>query len=332
MKFTLIVCTYKRPQPLFKLLESVRLQQLYPNTIIIVDGSPDSYTRALLETNLYDGLTYYHVPPEHRGLTKQRNYGIARVADDQDIVCFLDDDIVLKPDYFSALLTTYQEHPDALGVGGYIVGETSWKVVAQGYKQGISEYIYDGYVRSDGSRFVMRKRLGLDTDRPPAHLPDFAHGRSVSFLPPSGKVYPVEQFMGGVSSYKLSALKAHQFSEFFEGYGLYEDADFTFRLSKEGSLYVNTAAQLYHYHDPDGRPNQFNYGKMVIRNGWYVWRVRYPKPGIKARIKWNMTAALLTSIRLTNALRGNAKMAAFTESVGRIWGWWSLLFNKPRRV
>ncbi len=332
MRFTLIICTYKRPQPLLTLLESVKIQQLYPDHILIIDGSPDERTKQVFDIQSFKGLVYYKVPPEHRGLTKQRNYGIARVADDQNVVCFLDDDIVLKPDYFSALLATYQTYPDALGVGGYIIGETKWETTNNAYKSKINEFAFDGYVRSDGSRFVMRKRLGLDANRPPAHLPDFAHGRSVSFLPPSGKIYPVEQFMGGVASYKLDALKEHQFSEYFEGYGLYEDADFTFRLSREGSLYVNTAAQLYHYHDPDGRPNQFNYGKMVVRNGWYVWRTRYPKPKIKARLKWNATAAVLTGIRLTNALRGNAKMAAFTESMGRIWGWWSLLFNKPRRV
>ena len=332
MKFTLIVCTYKRPQPLVKLLESVVVQSLYPDHILIVDGSPDDRTQDVLQEQPFKGLSYYKVPPEHRGLTKQRNYGIARVAADQDVVCFLDDDIVLKPDYFSVLLDTYTQYPDALGVGGYIINDTAWKAIPKDYQCPANQYCYDGYTRPDGSRFVLRKKLGLDANRPPAHLPDFAHGRSVSFLPPSGKIYPVEQFMGGVASYTLDALKKQQFSEYFEGYGLYEDADFTFRLSQEGALYVNTGAQLYHYHDPDGRPNQFNYGKMVLRNGWYVWRTRYPKPTIKARLKWNMTAAVLTTIRLTNALRGKGKMAACTESLGRIVGWWSLLFNKPKRV
>jgi len=325
MRFTLIVCTYKRPRPLLKLLESVKIQSRYPNHILIIDGSPDARTEELLKAQTFKNVTYYKVPPEHRGLTKQRNYGIARVTDDQDVVCFLDDDIVLKPNYFSVLLDTYQQYPDALG-------ETAWKSVPAAYKPQTNEFVFDGYIRKDGSRFVMRKRLGLDADRPPAYLPDFAHGRSVGFLPPSGKIYPVEQFMGGVASYTFLALKTHKFSEYFEGYGLYEDADFTFRLSKEGALYVNTGAQLYHYHDPDGRPNQFNYGKMVVRNGWYVWRTRYPKPKIKARLKWNITAAVLTCIRLTNVIKGKSKMAALTESLGRIWGWWSLLFNKPKRV
>jgi GT2 family glycosyltransferase len=88
-----------------------------------------------------------------------------------------------------------------------------------------------------------------------------------------------------------------RFSTYFEGYGLYEDADFTLRLSKIGKLYVNTNAQLGHFHDASGRPNKFLYGKMVVRNGWFVWRVKYPNPSFMARIKWNAIVLLLTFIR-----------------------------------
>jgi hypothetical protein len=69
---------------------------------------------------------------------------------------------------------------------------------------------------------------------------------------------------------------------------------------------------------------------MVLRNGWYVWRVKYPKPTLKARLKWNATAFLLTAIRSTNIITSNSKQAALTESLGRIVGWWSLLFNAPK--
>ncbi len=138
--------------------------------------------------------------------------------------------------------------------------------------------------------------------------------------------------MGGVASYKKSVLKSQKFSEYFTGYGLYEDADFTLRLSKKGDLYVNTAAQLYHYHEASGRPNQFHYGKMVLRNGWYIWRVKYPSPPFKARIKWNTTALLLTLIRFLNSITGPKRKQAFTEALGRTAGWFSLLYNKPRHT
>ncbi len=339
-KFSLIVCTYMRPVALCTLLDSVQLQSRYPDEILIIDGSTDDATqdRFLADRgggreseNNYKNLSYYKVPPEHRGLTKQRNYGIERVGDTMEIVCFLDDDIVLEPPYFEEILKTYQEHPDALGVGGYIINGVSWEKVNEPFTPAINQFHYDGYVRSDGSRFVLRKRVGLDADTPPGYPPDFSHGRSISFLPPSGNIYQVEQLMGGVASYKIEALKSQKFSEYFEGYGLYEDADYTLRLSKKGPLYINTKAQLYHHHDPEGRPNKFSYGKMVVRNGWYIWRVKYPRPTMKARLKWNLTSGLLTFIRFSNSMTTNKKQRteAFTEALGRVVGWFSLLVNKP---
>lgn len=330
MRFSLIICTYQRPKPLVKLLHSVKEQTLYPHEILVIDGSVDTATQEILTLHTFQNLIYYKVPEAQRGLTKQRNFGIKNVASNMDIVCFLDDDIVLTPNYFKELIGTYKRFPEALGVGGYIINEIDWRPLGKNEKVAQNQFAYDGWVRKDGARFVLRKRVGLDTDRPPAHLPDFSHGRSVSFLPPSGKIYSVEQFMGGVASYQKNVFKSLNFSAYFEGYGLYEDADFTLRLSKKGPLYVNTAAQLYHFHEPLGRPNQFLYGKMVVRNGWYVWRVRYPKPSMKARCKWHITALLLTLVRYVNAFKGPHRKAALSEALGRTLGWYGIIFNPPK--
>ncbi len=330
MNFSLIICTYKRPKALLTLLESVELQSLYPNEIIIVDGSPDEATSEMLHQNHFDHLVYFKVNPEDRGLTKQRNYGIARVSETSEVICFLDDDTVLSIDYFEEIIKTYAIHPEALGVGGYITNEMEWQYVGTEYVPKLNEFYFDGYKRVDGARFVWRKKLGLDSDMPPGYSPEFSHGRSVGFLPPSGKVYPVEQLMGGVASFRKSVFEEFQFSTYFEGYGLYEDADFTLRVSKVGTLYLNTAAKLEHHHDAAGRPNQYQYGKMVVRNGWYVWRVKNPNPSLKAKFKWHIISLLLAVIRGTNVVTTSKKKEAFTEFMGRIMGWFSLFFNPPK--
>ncbi|MEC4004389.1 glycosyltransferase family 2 protein [Flavobacterium sp. SUN052] len=328
--FSLIVCTYMRANALLDLLNSVKEQTYYPNEIIIVDGSLNNETQQALEQNKFENLIYFKVDDLNRGLTKQRNFGISKVDSLSKIVCFLDDDTILEKDYFEQLLNTYTIYPAALGVGGYITNETIWEKATPNYHPKFKEYFYDGWRKMDGSRFLIRKRLGLDTNLPPCYMPEFSHGRSVAFLPPSGKIYQVEQLMGGVSSFKKEILDQYKFSTYFQGYGLYEDADYTFRLSKIGSLYLNTNAKLAHFHDGSGRPNKYNYGKMVLRNGWYVWRVKYPNPRLIARIKWNLIALLLTMIRFTNVFTTSHKKEAFTESIGRIVGWSSLLFNKPK--
>lgn len=326
MNFSLIICTYMRPTALLKLLKSVANQTLYPNEVIIVDGSVDNLTKEILEVNFFENLTYYQVTPEDRGLTKQRNFGIERVSSNIDIVCFLDDDTVLDSNYFKNLIETYITHPEALAVGGYIVNEVKWRQVE---KTSDNEFYYDGWARKEGLRFKLRKKLGLMDNTPPGWMPKFSNGRSVGFLPPSNQVYEVEQIMGGVSSYRTEVFKELSFSKYFEGYGLYEDADFSLRLAKKGKLYVNTAATLEHHHDASGRPNNFEYGKMVIRNGWYVWRVKYSNPSIIARLKWNGIAIVLMLLRFVNIFTTIKRKEAFTEALGRCYGLLSLIFNKP---
>lgn len=317
-----------RPQALLKLMQSVALQSRYPNEILIIDGSLDDKTKVLLEQNSFKNLKYFKVDDNDRGLTKQRNFGIKLVNETSEIICFLDDDVILDSQYFDKLINTYLEKPDALAVGGYITNEVAWE--KETLPKNKDHFYYDGWQRKEPSRFKIRRLFGLLPDVAPGFMPSFSHGRSVSFLPPSGNVYPVEQLMGGVSSYKKDVFKTLKFSTYFEGYGLYEDADFSLRLAKKGNLYVNSNAQLCHYHDGSGRPNMFKYGKMVVRNGWYVWRVKYPEPTLKARFKWHATVVLLTKVRFINALTTIKRKEAIAEGFGRLFGWFSLIFNAPK--
>lgn len=329
MRFTLIICTYKRKDALQTLLNSVEGQNFYPNQILIIDGSPDDFTKEMVGNCKFKNLEYFQVDPKDRGLTKQRNIGISKVDDLSEIVCFLDDDTILDQNYFQEILRTYSLNPDVLGVGGYISNEAKWEKLPNNYRKSDNDFVYDGWRREEGKRFIYRKKLGLDTNCPPGFSPLFSHGRSIGFLPPSGKVYPAEQLMGGVSSFKKSAFQEHQFSTYFEGYGLYEDADFCLRVAKSGTLLINTAALLEHHHDTAGRPNKYIYGKMVVRNGWYVWRVKNNNPNFRDKMKWHSITLVLIIIRLTNVLTTNKKMEAFSESVGRLVGWFSLIIKKP---
>ena len=317
-----------RAKPLLNLLNSVSNQSNYPNEIIIVDGSTNDETQELLEKNTFENLTYYKVDEQNRGLTKQRNFGISKVGSLSELVCFLDDDTILEKDYFENIITTFIEKPDAIGVGGVAINENKWKINTSNIKKSTKFYVLENYYIKESSRNYLRNIVGLASNKMPGVMPEFSHGKTCSY-PLNQKVYPVDLLVGMSMNFRKSLFDKITFSTYFEGYGLYEDADFSLRALKFGQNYINTAAKLSHYHDSSGRPNQYNYGKMVVRNGWYVWRIKYPKPTIKARLKWNLTSFLLTLIRFSNTFTTTRKKEAFTESVGRIVGWFSLLYNKP---
>lgn len=329
MNFTLIVCTYMRPDPLLNLLNSVKVQTLYPNEILIIDGSTNEDSKAIFEQNSFQSLTYFQVDKEHRGLTKQRNFGVSKVSNDSEVICFLDDDTSLEPTYFEEIIQAYKSDTDIIGVAGIAINENNWikKEPNQKYSK-YKYYEFEDYVYPYGSRNVLRNILGLQSNLGPGRMPEFSHGRTCGF-PLTDKIYEVDLLIGMSFSFKRKVFESIQFSQYFEGYGLYEDADFSIRALQFGKNVIATTAKLSHYHNQLGRPNKYQYGKMVTRNGWYVWRIKYPRPSLKAKFKWNAIILLLAFIRFSNIFTTNKRQEAFTEFSGRIIGWLSLFINKP---
>jgi GT2 family glycosyltransferase len=319
-----------RPEALKHLLQSVAEQTVYPNQILIIDGSSDNRTEKLFQTVNYKNIEYHLVNAADRGLTKQRNYGIKRVDSSSEIVCFLDDDTVLTANYFFEILQTFQENEAYIGVGGVAINENNWirKQPNVQYSQH-RFYEWEGYVYPEGLRNVVRNVLGLASNLGPSRMPSFSHGRTCGF-PLVNKTYEVDLLIGMSMAFRTKIFKEIQFSNYFEGYGLYEDADFSLRALRFGKNSINTKAQLYHNHEPSGRPNQYQYGKMVVRNGWYVWRTHNPQPSLHDTFKWHAITIVLLFIRFANTFTTKQRKTAFTEALGRTVGWWSLLFTKPK--
>jgi GT2 family glycosyltransferase len=318
-----------RPDSLIKLLNSVKQQTLYPNEILIIDGSITNETEEIIAQYSFDNLRYFLVSEENRGLTRQRNYGLSKLSTYSEVVCFLDDDTVLKSNYFEEIIKTYKSDDSIIGVGGIAINENKWIKKVSGVKYGkFKFYELDGFVHPEGIRNIARNRLGLQSDLPPGKMPQFSNSRTCGF-PLNGKVYEVDLLIGMSFSFRKIVYDSIQFSTYFEGYGLYEDADYSIRALQFGKNVITTNAQLYHYHDQLGRPNKYQYGKMILRNGWYVWRLKYSKPSFTSRLKWNAIAWLLIIIRFSNIFTSNKRREAFTETAGRIIGWLSLCFSKP---
>lgn len=328
-QISVIICTYMRPDALQVALRSFSNQTVSPLEIIIVDGSTDTDTAVLVASFPYLNLQYYSVNPDQRGLTKQRNFGLSKVSHTAEIVAFIDDDVELYPDYFERLQEAFLSDAAIVGVGGVAVNEMYWKKNTQQLKPSARYYLWEDYVFDASLRNRMRHFFGLESHLPPGCMPEYGHGRTYSY-PLTGKIYEVDVFMGYSMAFRASLFTTLRFSTYFEGYGLYEDADFCIRAQKLGKIVVATTVLLNHFSAPSGRPNAYKYGKMVVRNGWYVWRQKYPNPSSMARFKWNCITLLLACIRGTNVFTETQKMQALTDCLGRWVGWFSLVFNPPK--
>lgn len=330
MKFSLIICTYMRPISLLSLLHSISRQTLYPSELLIIDGSTNEETKEILNKYSFEQLHYYKVDEKDRGLTKQRNFGIQKASKDSEVLCFLDDDTVLEPDYFEAIIATYKSDNNITGVAGVAINENRWQKKEPNKNYPSIRYFQFGeYVYPESSRNIIRNILYLQSDALPGIMPQFSHGRTCGY-PLTGDNYEVDLLIGMSFSFRKIVFETLKFSTYFEGYGLYEDADFSIRAQQFGKNIICTAAKLSHFHDQSGRPNTYKYGKMVSRNGWYVWRTKYPNPSIKNRYKWNAITLLLAFIRLSNIFTTSKRKEALNEFLGRIVGWFSLFVNKPK--
>lgn len=306
---SLVICTYRRPRAMGVLLDSISEQVDRPDQLIVVDASEDDDTARIVEGHhMAPEIDFVRVGDEDRGLTKQRNVGIDRSA--SEVIAFVDDDTVLAHDYIAELRGAFTRNPSAIGVGAAING-TDWEPHTG--EPTPNRYVIDGWGKSDSARWRLRRRLRLVSDMAPGWMPRSGHGRSSDY-PPTGEDYPVEFVFGGASAFRSWVFDQVRFSPWYEGYGLYEDLDFCVRAGRLGPIMFATRVRLDHYHAPGGRPDHRKYGRMVVENGWRVWRTRWPSPPLPDRLRWWATTLVLIGCRAA----GSDRRAALSEALGRL--------------
>lgn len=124
---TVVICAYtaERWGNLLDVIESVRLQTLPPQEVLVViDHNEDLYERLI---EVVDDVTVVENTGP-RGLSGARNTGVGLA--NSDVVAFLDDDAEAAPDWLEHLVALYDD-PDVLAVGGRV--EPVWEGGRPGY-------------------------------------------------------------------------------------------------------------------------------------------------------------------------------------------------------
>src|SRR5215831_1948236 len=111
-KVSVIIPTKNRTNDLQETLEGLVSQTRRPDEIVIVDQSA---TPSVDPANYSIAINYIHAP-HVSGAAVARNVAMDRAAG--DIWLFLDDDVILEPDYVEQILKAYS--PAIAGVSGII--------------------------------------------------------------------------------------------------------------------------------------------------------------------------------------------------------------------
>lgn len=221
IKIGFIVPTMNRPKELNRLLQSLYKQTVAPSCIIIVDGSQHPINDQIVRHSGIP-LIYNHCYPP--SLTKQRNVGIGLIPDDVDFIGYLDDDLLLLPDALEQMQAFIAKH--GAGIGG-----ASFNIVDEG-------------IKDSTLGFNLKRHLGVYS----SGLGNISKGGSIIPQINLAQNLRTDWLCGGATVWNCHVLKTHRFDEWYKGYALWEDIDFSFRVGKEWDFYVVAGAKVKHLH------------------------------------------------------------------------------------
>jgi GT2 family glycosyltransferase len=240
---SVIIPTKNRREALDETIRTLLAQTRMPDELIIVD---QSRTESVLRTSPLPLKYIYN--PGITGASQARNEGMKQATG--DVWLFLDDDVLLEPDFIEKLLAAYA--PGVTGVSGIITNysppplvQRMWTSIFQlgPFHDGRQAIYYDA-----------RKLVGAAPVK-------------------------VRGFTGALMSFRADEIRGLWFDENLHGACFAEDIDFCARLLRK-SLVITPQARLVHKRSPEGR-NAVHWLDLQAQGTNYM-RQRHWRKGI-----WN---------------------------------------------
>ncbi len=248
LSFSVAIPTYKRPQMLRDTLVSILENKLKPKEVLVIDDDSlsDEFISEMSEHFASQKISFIYKNKVQsglrRGLSESKNLA-AKLATG-DVICFLDDDVVLEPEYFSELMKVWEQnfaHEKLFGIGGK---------VTNGRRITIFEKVF-------------RKVFGLSSK----YSWDV---NDVGFQVWDTSVTNIEKafYMEGCSSsYRRETLCNIPFAAFAGGRTALEDVEHCLRSKKSGYYFLYAPnARLVHHQAVIGRDRAFLSGIKEGRN------------------------------------------------------------------
>jgi GT2 family glycosyltransferase len=224
---TVIVPTLNRPKDLKRALVSICKQTKLPDEVIIVDQSVDNLSvRAVKDImSLFKEfkLNYIH-DPKILGLVDAKRVGVNQAFG--DIICFLEDDIVLEADYLKQIELGFKKKPNMIGCSGVITNPPKLNFL---YK--FFFVIFHRGIFKDKRIDVNGNYSGYDNT-----------------------LIESDMLSGGASAWRREVFGKVEL-DVANGFHMFEDIDFSTRVARHYGkrLFINPNARLAHYCSPINR-------------------------------------------------------------------------------
>ncbi|MCT1550177.1 glycosyltransferase family 2 protein [Brevibacterium casei] len=268
---SVIIATLGRPDHLSAALGSLRSSSDQPEEVLIVDGSANS--DALELTQRHDAGSPYPVRHVHSapGLTRQRNVGLDSAVG--DVVLFLDDDAKVPAQALREVRNAYSD-PEVIGATARIVepfgNDVGGKVSA--LRRAFNAGGAPGSFTSSGF---------------PRRLQDEAVRQDIEFM------------QGAFMSARLAEARRVRFDETLVGYGLAEDEDFSYRLSRLGRIRYLGDVEIEHDNAGFSNRDRVVFARTVVRNRRYLFHKNFEQSR-RSRAAFALLLGTLVVHRLLN--------------------------------
>jgi glycosyltransferase involved in cell wall biosynthesis len=290
MRISCIIATKGRPEPLRMALQSIVAAVSSDDEALVVDGDPDQSARAVVEQLqvAHPEVRLRHLASEP-GLTLQRNRGIDEA--EGHIVAFFDDDVTFSPELLDDLAAAYGDET-VVGVTG-VIREQSKGRVGSGEHSRLRRWLVGGGREGTMTSFGFRRPI-VDLDVP----------RDVEYMP------------GPLMTARRSAAAETRFDERLTGYGLGEDDDFSYRLSRRGRIRFEPALAVDHheigFHTMDHRARD----SRQIVNRTYLFEKNFATNGL-ARATYVAFLLVIVGHRILN--REWSGLRGLSDGLRHIW-------------
>lgn len=288
-KLTAVIPTRNRPDDLAKCVASVVAQTRAPDELIVVDQSSGDESRALVDSLLSGGgliqLVYIH-EPRISGLVEAKSVAVARAGG--DIVCFLEDDVILEPDYIEQIEFGFVDTPDMVGCCGIVTNPPCRPI---GY-----DFIFHLFHRG-----IFRDiRVGI-----------FGH-----FNGRGHRLIASEVLSGGLSAWRRDVFSVVLF-DVESGYHMFEDIDFSTRVARHFGprLYINPNARLEHHWSPVNREVLAPRQRRKLKECIVYYRKRRGWPGARFALPWLLVGLLLESAFQSFSVRSPGPLLAYFAGI-----------------
>lgn len=101
MQSELIIATYNNPTSLTLCLESIKAQQVLPQSIAFADDGSDAQTRAIIDDFALPGVAVRHVWHRDEGFRKCEILNKAIASSQADYLIFIDGDVMIHPGFIA---------------------------------------------------------------------------------------------------------------------------------------------------------------------------------------------------------------------------------------